>query len=366
MSQPQNYGGPPEGRDPYESSGGSGPVRPEGGPNPQQPPAGPGPQHPPSGPDPQYPPQGPQQQPPGAPYPPSGAGPPYVSGGTPQYPGTAGGGGGQGPPYPPPGGPGQGWYQQPPSGGGRNTGLIIGIVVAVSVLLLGVIALVAINLLRGDDEKSGGDTATEESATEDSTSGDQETSEPPSDSEAVDMCLPYEPVIGDVGFVLSSDCSSADAFWKVTAASHSTGATVDSDGQLTDNQVALDLCGAEHGAYQLGELWKDWYFTYDTDTGTVEQLLCVEAIGNPDASGRLPITPDTGACFDDSDQWWTVPCEQPSAVYVVVDTVAVDPPAAMTSDEADSATAPCSGGALFWQVVDVEGRTTDILCGDEL
>lgn len=365
MSQPQNYGGPPEGRDPSESSGESGPVRPEGGPNPQQPPAGPGPQHPPSGPDPQYPPQGPQQPPPGAPYPPGSTSSPYVSGGGTQYPGPSGPQvpGAQGPPYPPPGGPGgyqQSPYGPPPSGGGRRTGLIVGVVIAVGVLLAGVLGLIGVNMMRNGDDEAASDPTTQASPE------DEETTGPPSSAEAVGLCLPEEPVLAAFGFDLNTACDSATAFWQVTNASDSTGATVEADGTLTDNQAALDLCGAEYGGFQLGELWKDFYFTYDSATGLVEQLLCVEAIGNPDASGRLPITPDTGACFDDSDQWWTVSCDQPSAVYVVVDTVAVDPPAVMTSDEADTATAPCSGGALFWQVLDVEGRTTDILCGDQL
>jgi hypothetical protein len=348
MSQPPYHGGPPEEEHPSQSQGGTAPGRPEGGPSGQNPP------------------QGPQQQP----YPPGGAGSPYVSGAGPQGPGAPGPQyGGQGPTRPPPGGPGQGGYQQypygppPPSGGGRRTGLIVGVIIAVAVLVVGVLALVGVNLLRdGDDQEAGGDATTEEA-----TGGDEgETTGPPSASDAVGLCLPYEPVIAGAGFDLSTDCSSTAAFWTVTEGGSPSGATVDADGQLTDNQPALDLCGAEHGSFQLGELWKDFYFTYDSETSQVEQMLCVEAIGNPDASGRLPITPDTGSCFDDSDQWWTVPCDQPEALYTVVDTVTVDPPREMTLDEADEATAPCSGGAFFWQVLDVEGRTTDILCGDEL
>lgn len=363
MSQPQNYGGPPEERDPYESSGGSGPVRPEGGPSPQQPPAGPGPQYPPSGPGQQYPPQGPQQPPSGAPYPP-GSSTPYVSGDGTQYPAMSGpqAPGAQGPPYPPPGGPGpypQYPYGPPPSGGGRRTGLIVGIVIAVGILLVGVLGLIGVNMMR-----SGGDEAASDSTTEESPRDDEATG-PPSASEAVGACLPFEPLLDFSGFDFSTECDSAEAFWTVTDANFSTGATTGPDGALTDNQPALDLCGAAYAESQPGELWNDWLFSYDSDTGQVEQMLCVEAIGNPDSTGRLPITPTTGSCFDDSDQWWTVPCEQPGVLYIVVDTVAVDPPAVMTPDEADAATAPCSGGALFWQVMDVEGRTTDILCGDE-
>jgi hypothetical protein len=378
MSQPPNYGEPPEERDPSASSGESGPVPPEGGPSPQQPPPEPGPQYPPNGPGQQYPPQGgPEQPPPGAPqgpaYPP-GAGPLWVGGANPQYPGSAvpqSGAGGQGPPYPPPGGPGQGApqypYGPPPSGGGRNKGLIIGVAIAVGVLLAGVIGLFGINMMRGNENNAATDSTTEEQTGGDEKTTEEETTEPPPASDIVGLCLPYEPGYGafDLGFDLSTSCGDTDAFWKVTNASDTSGASVDANGQLNDNQPAYDLCGAGYGVYQPGELWKTWYFTYDSSTGLVDQLLCAEAIGNPDADGRLPIMPDTGSCFDDSDLWWTVPCDQPGAQYVVVDSVAVDPPAVMTKDEADAASAPCSGGALFWQVVDIEGRTTDVLCGDQ-
>lgn len=348
MSQNPNQGEPPEGGDPRESPQ-------QGG---WQPPSEPDPQQPQSGSEPQSPTPGPQQ--PGWYPPPGGTGSWQPQGGQ-QY------SGGQPPQQPPPGGPGaygQYQYGPPPPQGGKRTGLIIGVVVAVGILLAGVLGVVGINMMRGgDDDEAASAPSTSEATSEEQPTTEEEPARP--DAPAT-SCLPYEPVLAPFGFDLSAGCGSPDAFWRITNSSDTTGAAVNADGTLADTQVAIDLCGAEYAGPQLGELWKDWYFTYDSTTLVVEQLVCVEALGNPDAIGRLPIMPDTGSCFDDGDQWWTVPCERPEAVYVVVDTVAIDPPQVMTLEEADRASAPCSGGALFWQVLDAEGRTTDVLCGDEL
>jgi hypothetical protein len=370
MSQTPNQGGPPEGGDPRESPQGwqppyePDPQHPLGDSNPQSSTPGPqqpGWQQPPGGSNPQSPMPGPQQ--PGWQQPPGGAGPPYAGGwqpqGAQQYPG------GQPPPYPPPGGPGTYGhpYGPPPPQRGRRNGLIIGVIVAVGVLLAGVLAVVGVNMLRGGNEN--------EAASDPSASEAPSAQEPTEDGSAradvpASSCLPYEPVLASFGFDLSTGCDSPDAFWRVTNSSDTTGAAVTLDGTLADTQVARDLCGEEYARLNFGELWKDWYFTYDTTTYVVEQLVCVEALGNPDEAGRLPVMPDIGSCFDDSDRWWTVPCDRPEAQYVVVDTVAIEPPRTMSLDEAGAESAPCSGGANYWQVVDADGRTTDVLCGDPL
>jgi hypothetical protein len=366
MSENPSQGGPSEGRDPPESPWGQpGGWQPPGEPDPQHP------QHPQSGPDPQSG-SDPQAPVPGPPPPPPGWNPPPPGGaqggpyqGSPQYPG------GQGPPYPPPGGPGaygQYQYGPPPKPNGKRNGLMIGAVIAVGVLIAGVLGVIGINMLRGDnDEAAAPDPSASEAPAEEETTADEPTAD---DSVRPNVpassCLPYEPVLAPFGFDLTTGCESPEAFWRITNSSDATGAAVTPDGFLANVQVAVDLCGEEYGRMDPGELWKDWYFTYDNAALVVEQLVCVEALGTPDATGRLPIMPDTGACFDNSDRWWTVPCDQPEALYSVVDTVPIDPPQVMTLDQAEAASEPCSGGGLFWQVVDAQGRTTVVLCGDEL
>ncbi|MDA1358189.1 hypothetical protein O1R50_01030 [Glycomyces luteolus] len=364
MSQNPSQGVPPEGGDPSES--------------PWQPPVGPDPQHPQSGPGPQSPapgPPAPGPPPPGWHPPTGGTGPPSGSPqggqyqGAPQYPG------GQGPPYPPPGGPGaygQYQYGPPPRPNGKHTGLIVGAVIAVGVLIAGVLGVVGFNMLSDGNDEAAPESSASEAPTGEGPTGEGPTAEEPTGDEPArpdvpaTSCLPYEPVLAPFGFDLTTGCETPDAFWRITNSSDTTAASVTPEGTLANVQVAIDLCGDDYARLQPGELWKDWYFTYDNATLVVEQLVCVEALGNPDASGRTPIMPDTGDCFDNSDRWWTVPCEQPEALYTVVDTVAVDPPREMTLDEAEAESAPCSGGALFWQIVDAEGRTTHVLCGDEL
>ena len=319
MVEPPNYGSQPPGPDPRY-------------------PQGPGPAQPPPG-------QGPPQYPPGGSQPPYGppSGPP---GGPPQFP-------------PPPGG----YPSQFGPGPKKNrTWLYVTIAVVAAVLVAALILLAL--FWPGEDEAEPG--AGEETTTEEETTPEEETTGPPTVEEAVGLCLPYEPVVSGFSFDLTTPCDSAEAFWTITAASDAIDATADAEGRLTDPQPAYDLCGEEYGAYQLGELWKDWYFTYDDTSLAIEEMYCVEAIGNPDADGRTPVTPDTGACFDDSDQWWTVPCDSDLALYEVLDAIAVDPPEEMSDDQANSASADCSGGDFFWQVTDIEGRTTAILCGDEV
>jgi hypothetical protein len=368
MSQTPNQGGPPAEGDPRGSPQGGG-WQPPQEPDPQYPVSGspsstPGPQQPGWHPPPEG--SGPQQ--PGWHPPPEGSGPQYPGGwqpqGAQQYPG------GSPPPYPPPGGPGA--YGHPPYGppppqGGKRNGLIIGVVIAVGVLIAGVLVVLGVNMMRG------GDGDNKASAPGPSASGAPAPSQQePSAEESgqadvpASACLPYEPVVAPFGFDFSTACDSANAFWRVTNSSDTTQAAVTPDGVLEDPQVAGDLCGDEYTRLEFGELWKDWYFTYDTNTFTVEQLVCVEALGNPDEAGRTPIMPDVGSCFDDSDRWWTVPCDRPEALYVATDTVAIDPPRTMSLDEAGGEAAACSDGTNYWQVVDAAGRTTDVLCGNTL
>ncbi|HEU5128647.1 MAG TPA: hypothetical protein VFU12_11715 [Glycomyces sp.] len=350
MVQPPNYGPPPGPDDPRPPHG--------------QPPQGPWAGRPPEG---QYPPPGPGQPPPehrGPPqYPPPGPGQP-PPGGVPPYPPGGQGPGGPGGPGPPPGGHMYGPGAPGPPPRRPRTGLIAVIAVVGAVLLVIAVVLIVMNL-RDDDTEEGAAEETSEEATEPSPTEPEETTGPPSAEDAVGLCLPAEPQIAGYAFDLSTPCDAPEAFWRVTAADDDTGATVDGEGMLADVQDAYDVCGEDHGSFQLGEPWKDWYFTYDEATSDVEGLYCVEALGNPDAEGRVPVTPDTGSCFDDSDTWWSMPCDSDLAMYEVVDTVEVDPPEELSTEEANEESTPCSGGEFFWQVKNVEGLTTAILCGDE-
>ncbi|MBO3732164.1 hypothetical protein [Glycomyces niveus] len=357
MAMPPNTGGPPQGPDPQH---------PEGHDTGQ--PGGTGPQPQPDGPNPQAPPGAGPPQPPGSPaspYPPSGTwptGPQPASGYQPSGPPSSGG-------YPPGGPPPTGgytyqWAPQGPPPKPHRTGLVIAVIAVAAVLVLGGLALIALNLTRDQDDKSASESQTESGDAE--PRPDVEGEEEPGIAGAVGACLPFEPVLIGVTVDLTTSCDSAAAFWEVTTASDTVDATVNADGAISDPQTVYDVCGPEHGRFDPGELWKDFYFTYEDATRSVAEFYCVEAVGNPDELGRLPITPDTGDCFDDSERWWTVPCGDGGALYTVVDTVHVDPPAEMTVDEADAASAPCSGGAYLWQVTDIEGRTTAILCGDYL
>lgn len=367
MAMPPNTGGPPQGPDPQRPEGhdsrqpgGQGPQQQPDGTNPQAPPPGTGPPQPAGPPANQYPPSGyPSSEPPqpGG-YPPGG---PLQPGGyPPSGPPQSGG-------YPPSGPPPTGgytyqWAPQGPPPKPHRTGLIVGIIAIAAVLVLGGLALIALNLTRDQDEPSASESQTETG--EDEARPDLEGQEEPGIAGAVGSCLPFEPVLIGVTVDLTTSCDSAAAFWEVTEASDTVDVTANADGTISDPQPVYDICGAEYARFDLGERWKDFYFTYDETTRAVEEFYCVEAVGNPDDQGRLPVTPATGDCFDDSERWWTVPCGDAGALYVVVDTVQVDPPAVMTVDEADAASAPCSGGAYLWQVTDIEGRTTAILCGD--
>ena len=270
--------------------------------------------------------------------------------------------------------PAPGYGFQPQYGGPpapqkpRNYALIGGIVVGLTTLALGTTLLLVLGLTdRGGEDDTvvaGGDESSTSEPAEETTSPEAEettTEAVVAGSDEIGQCLPYEPEISGMGLELTS-CNDASAFWEITNMSYDIEARVDSDGSLLDNQVAYDLCGEDYGLSKLGEVWTNWHWVYTVDI--VDSLYCIVAIGNPDEDGRLPYTPDKGDCFDDSDKWWTLDCGSSLAVYEVVGTVDIADPREMTTDEAQTE-ATC-GGAYYWQVTDVEGRTTSILCGNEL
>ncbi|HEU5128648.1 MAG TPA: hypothetical protein VFU12_11720 [Glycomyces sp.] len=277
----------------------------------------------------------------------------------------------------PPERPTPGYGYQPQYGGPsrpeepkpRNYALIGAIIVGCTVIALGSILLITLGLNKGGDDKDIAGDDTSSSAEEDPTTPeDEETSPeveettPIADDGEVGKCLPYEPVIAGDGLELLSSCDGADAFWEITNQTYDIDAPVDSEGNLLDNQVAYDLCGDTYGTSYLGELWTNWHWVYSA--GSTDSLYCIKAIGNPDAEGRLPYTPGDGDCFDDSDKWWTVSCTSDLAVYEVVGTVEFDEPKDL--DDAEAASEATCGGAYYWEVTNVEGLTTAILCGNEL
>ncbi|GAB3996262.1 hypothetical protein GCM10029992_15860 [Glycomyces albus] len=273
-------------------------------------------------------------------------------------------------PPPPPGGGGFGYGGRPPQPEGpkNRNWLIGGIVIGTTAVLLGSILLVTLLVNRGGEEDpvAGGETeeasADEESAEEETSAAEEETTEAESDSE-IGLCLSYDPdIVGDG--LETVDCSDSTAFWEITNQSYEVSGSVDSEGELTDLQVAYDLCGEEYGASPVGEAWTNWQYVYSS--GAIDSMYCMKAIGNPDPENpeRTPYTPTDGDCFDDSDKWWTVECDSSLAVYEVVGHVDLDEPREMTTEEAGEE-ATCGGG-WYWQVTDTAGRTTSIICGDEL
>jgi hypothetical protein len=246
----------------------------------------------------------------------------------------------------------------------RNYALLGAIVVGCTVLVLGSILLLTFVANRDEGTPLADETSSEETSSpeEETTPPDEETTTATEGSDEIGQCLPYEPVIAGDGLELLSSCDDPEAFWKITNQSYDVDATVDSEGNLEDDQVVYELCGEEYANWELGQPWTNWHWVYSS--GAVDSLYCIEAVGNPDSEGRLPITPDAGDCFDDSDQWWTVDCDSDLAVYEVVDTVEFDEPQDLDDAEAEEA-ATC-GGEYFWEVTNVDGLTTAIICGDEL
>lgn len=255
--------------------------------------------------------------------------------------------------------------QEPKS---RNYALIGSIVVGCTVLGLGTTLLIALGLTKGDDSEDQQTAISDPASTEedDTTAPEEDDTTTPAVDDETGQCLPFEPKITDGGsgdgLELLPSCDDADAFWTITSQSYDIDASVDSEGQLHDNQVAYDLCGDDYGYSYLGELWTNWHWVYSD--GSVDSLYCIEALGNPDEDGRLPYTPDDGDCFDDGDYWWTVPCESDLATYKVVGTVVFDDPKDL--DETAAAEEATCGGQHYWEVTNVDGLTTSILCTNEL
>jgi hypothetical protein len=290
----------------------------------------------------------------------AGAQPPY--GQEPQY------GGAQQPPYgqEPPGGP-YGGPVLPPEPPKRNLGLIGGVVVGVTVLVLGTVLLVTMNLRDDGDNGAAEDPATSEDASEGATSPEEEatTPEESTDSE-VGQCLPFESEISGDGFTLV-DCSDATAFWEITAQSYDvTDVAVDSEGYLTDLAAVDELCGAGWGLLKPGETWTKYDYVYSS--GTLDSLYCVVATGAPDPAeaGHLPVVPDVGDCFDDADRWWTVDCGSDLALYETVDVIPYDEPVQdMSEEQAETDGAACNSD-WYWKVTDGDGRTSAILCANDV
>lgn len=252
----------------------------------------------------------------------------------------------------------------PPEPPKRNLGLIGGIVVGVTVLVLGAALLITMNL-RGDDgdDTAAEDTATTQEATEEATSpGEAATS--PEEATEVGRCLPYEPEIKGDGLALL-DCGEATAFWEITAQSYDVAdVPVDDEGKLVDLSAVDELCGDSWGIDYLGEPWTTWHYVYSS--GTLDSLYCIKATGaaDPNEPDHLPYAPDTGDCFDEASEWWTVDCSSDLAKYEVIDTVVYDDPVEMTSDEAKE-DATC-GGEWYRQIIDKRGRTSAIICANEV
>ncbi len=139
---------------------GGAPVPPYGAPG-QQPPQQPG-----------YPPQPPQ---PAAPAYQQPQQPGYPQPGYPQQPAAPGYPGGG---YP--GGPGGPGFPAPPAGGAGKKGLVIAIVAGAVVLVLGIVAVLAFTVFKGDDDKPAAkdDTSKTAEPTDDATETDEPTDEP--------------------------------------------------------------------------------------------------------------------------------------------------------------------------------------------
>lgn len=294
----------------------------------------------------------------------SGGQSPY--GGQPQQP--AYGGGAQQPPYGQDPGAPYGGPVLPPEPPKRNLGLIGGIVVGVTVLVLGAVLLVTMNIKGNKDDdtaEGGGDTS--ESASEEQNTPEEDATTPADDAGSeVGQCLPYESVVEGSGFGLV-DCADATAFWEITAQSYDVSdIAVDGEGNLTDTAPVYEMCGATSGNIILGEAWTKWDYVYSA--GSLDSLYCLTAVGNPDPEEpeHLPHTPDVGECFDDSPEWWTVDCASDLALYTVVESIPLDEPVAdMTDAQADEQGAACATD-WYWQMTDLEGRTHGFICGNDV
>jgi hypothetical protein len=288
------------------------------------------------------------------------------------------GGGGQQPPY---GGGGQPPYGQdpgapyggpvlPPEPPKRNLGLIGGVIVGATVLVLGAVLLVTMNLQgdKKDDDtaEGGGDTSASASENQNTPEADATTPAEETDSE-VGQCLPYESEVDGSGLGPLVPCSDATAFWEIKAQSYDVlDIAVDEEGNVIDTAPIYAMCGDGWGTNVLGQAWTKWDYVYSS--GTLDSLYCLQAVGNPDPAepDHLPIMPDVGDCFDDSSSWWSMDCSSDLALYTVVDTIMFDEPVPDMSDEDAEAQGTNCGTDWYWEMIDGEGRTYGILCGNDV
>ncbi|MDA1362770.1 hypothetical protein O1R50_24340 [Glycomyces luteolus] len=290
--------------------------------------------------------------------------PPYGGGSAQQAPYS--GGGGQ-PPYGQEPGSPYGGAVLPPEPPKRNLGLIGGIVVGATVIVLGAVLLVTMNLQGKDKDddtaQGGGDTSASEN--ENTPEADATTPAEETDSE-VGQCLPYESEVDGSGLGPLVPCSDATAFWEIKAQSYDVlDIAVDGEGIVTDTAPIYAMCGDGWGTNVLGEAWTKWDYVYSS--GTLDSLYCLQAVGNPDPAepDHLPIMPDVGDCFDDSDSWWSIDCSSDLALYTVVDTIMFDPVPDMSDEDAEAQGTNC-GTDWYWEMIDGEGRTYGILCGNDV
>ncbi|WP_211234771.1 hypothetical protein [Glycomyces arizonensis] len=309
-----------------------------------------------------YPPPGGNPPPPGYGQQPQQPGYPSQQGGPvpqqPGYPPQQPGYGQQQPGYPPPpqpGGYGAPPPPMPPAGnkGGGATAKILGAVG--TVVVIGIVIALRVFL--------GGDSSDDTDPNNDTLNDDQVEA-----AEAAEVGDCMADALSSETDDLVVPCDDPNAFWTITAVSNDSGAEVDMSGELTDTQAVIDLCGEEVMGWELGQLWKSYQYVYTESVeglgGPVDHLYCVEAIEKADDQGRMPITPDVGLCFDDStDGWWSVSCDDPNAVYEVINSEVVSPPVEMTQEESDAELGGCPDANYYpWPVTGVEGKVWGILC----
>lgn len=301
-----------------------------------------------------YPPPGGNPPPPGYGQHPQQPGyPPQQGGYPPQQPGY-----GQQPGYPPPQQPG-GYGAPPPppmpppssgSGGGGNIGKVLSVVGGI--LMIGIIIAVRVFSNGGGADDGDGTTLSDDEveAAEQAEVGD---------------CMPQEPATAtDADFIV--ECSDPAAFWSITSVDNEASLLV-TGGDVSDISDAQGVCGDEVATRIPGQPWTDYNFVYNQTSGITDQFFCLEAIQEPNESDQLPKTPDIGECFDnDPNDWWTLDCGSANAMYEVVDTIPVDPPAEVTESEAADMAAGCSGGGWYGATIDPYGRTGAVVCYDEL
>ncbi|GAA1693476.1 hypothetical protein GCM10009830_46630 [Glycomyces endophyticus] len=171
-------------------------------------------------------------------------------------------------------------------------------------------------------------------------------------------CLPYE-VLSEDPAVFEVACDDATAFWTITNIVADPDVTA-AGGDIADTQAIYDTCGEEVGAYVPGKPWTDWNMIYDVTTGAVDYLFCIEALDQPNAEGKTPVTPDTGDCMSSSDtEWYQVDCADAAADTTVTDAIVFDT-AEWAAPDIEGAAANCAAG--YYELSDQFGRTSGVLC----